>query len=281
MVGAMSTPRPVTTSSPDRASHGPESPDHEPARSPRHRRSPGALATRLDDEWRTLRRSRRSLHRAATWRTPAGTHPLDRILADLDDLDTIIHATHRDVSPPSVGDAIMVRLVELARSDELACRLVVQRLLPGLISRARSYRTFGRPTDLLEIVVPVACMCILRHDVERRPRHVAATLISDAVYHAFRQPLRRHASTEVVCAPSRFADTCADVEPDALAMLAETVRDAREAGVTDEDLDLIRELAATGSTTIVAARRNVTSRTIRNHRGRAMANIRHALGLAA
>jgi hypothetical protein len=51
--------------------------------------------------------------------------------------------------------------------------------------------------------------------------------------------------------------------------------------VSADDLELICDLAATGSTTVLASRRKVTSRTIRNHRERATRNIRLALGIAA
>ncbi len=239
------------------------------------------LGTRLDIEWRHLRVSRRCVQRAQQWRSDGGDHPLDRLLEGLDDLDDIIRATQREDGRQPIGDAILGRLVRIARTDELACRLLVQRLLPGLISRSRAFRRFGDDTDLLEIVVPWACICIVTYDVERRPRHVAAALISDATFQALRKPLRRRAATEVVRNPLRFVEISSSIEPDPIEVLAEVVRDARAAGVPDEDLDLIRALAAAESSSVVAARQQVTARTVRNRRDRATASIRAALSVAA
>ncbi len=82
--------------------------------------------------------------------------------------------------------------------------------------------------------------------------------------------------------PHRFA-WMVDDEPrvSAFEELAEVVHDARQAGVASEDLDLIRQLVRTGSPQLVAQQRNVTARTIRNHRARAIEHIRAALDPAA
>jgi len=63
--------------------------------------------------------------------------------------------------------------------------------------------------------------------------------------------------------------------------LAEVVRDARRAGVPAGDIELLRRLAQVESPSMVAAERNVTSRTIRNHRDRAVEHVRTALDIAA
>jgi DNA-binding NarL/FixJ family response regulator len=62
--------------------------------------------------------------------------------------------------------------------------------------------------------------------------------------------------------------------------LAELLVDAREAGMPGDDLELIRLLATTRSTEQVAARLEVTSRTIRNRRRRVTGALRD-LALAA
>lgn len=243
---------------------------------------PPSFAGRLDDEWSHLRTARRSIRRARSWIDPSLSHPLDRLALETDDLDQIVAATHRGVGPAGQADAILCRLIELASTDELAGRIVLQRIVPGLITRSAGYQSFHERCDLLEVVVPAAWEAIRRYDTTRRPHQVAASLISDAVFQAFRRPLRRRSATEVVRPVKTFADTPAREEaPIALVELAAIVREAQARGVPTRDLDLVRHLVAAGSPSVVALARQVTPRTIRNHRDRAVSNIRAAIGVAA
>jgi hypothetical protein len=191
------------------------------------------------------------------------------------DLDSIIAATQRGAPH---DDEILLRLVELARHDELAGRIVVQRLLPGLIARSVRHRSYADDTDPVEIVVAAAWIAVRSFDTERRRHHVAASLISDAVFTAFRAPLRRRSAAEQVRAPERFDDLTRTIaEPSPLEELAEVVRSARRAGVPAADLELLSRLAQVESTTTIAREREVTTRTIRNHRARAVERVRTAI----
>jgi len=233
------------------------------------------FSSRLDAEWDRLRISRRALEQARRWGDADPDHPLAAVTGELDDLAALVAATQRGNGP---DDAIMLRLVELARTDELAGRVVIQRLLPGLIARAVRYRDFHGRNDPVEVVVPAAWLAIRRFDTQRRRRHVAASLISDAVFAAFRAPQRRLSSTETVRTPHWFDDdvvSAGDRSP--LEELADVVRIARVAGVPAEDLDLLRRLVQLESPTAVARERQVTTRTIRTHRDRAVARVRAAL----
>jgi hypothetical protein len=232
------------------------------------------FSTRLDAEWARLRFSRRALDRARRWADDDPDHPLAAVTRDLDDLAVILAASQRGSGS---DEAIMLRLVELARTDDLAGRIVIQRLLPGLISRSAPYRDFRARTDPVEMVVPAAWLAIRRFDTHRR-RHVAASLISDAVFAAFREPQRRRSATESVRSPHQFDDDVA--APDrrsAMEELAEVVRIAGVSGVPAEDLDLLRRLVQLETSAAVAIERQVTPRTIRNHRDRAVARVRAAL----
>ena len=233
------------------------------------------FSTRLDAEWARLRFSRRALDQARRWADDDPDHPLAAVTRDLDDLALILAASQRGSGS---DEAIMLRLVELARTDDLAGRIVIQRLLPGLISRSLPYRDFRCRTDPVEVVVPAAWLAIRRFDTHRRRRHVAASLISDAVFAAFREPQRRRSATESVRSPDRFDDDVA--APDrrsAVEELAEVVRIAGASGVPAEDLDLLRRLVQLETSAAVAIERQVTPRTIRNHRDRAVARVRAAL----
>src|SRR6056297_414914 len=203
---------------------------------------------RLDAEWARLRTSRRALQVVRTWAGP-DDQPFDRMVRSVVDLDEIVDATRTGGAPGEGEDAVLIRLVDLARHHELAGRIVVQRLLPGLVAGSVRYRHFEGRSDTSEIVVAAAWMAVRRYDTATRPRHVAATLISDAIFQAFLE-------------------------------LADVVRTARLAGVDDAHLELIRHLVRTGSPGVTAADCGVTPRTIRNRRDRAVDSIREALAAA-
>jgi hypothetical protein len=207
---------------------------------------------------------------------------LGDLVGNLDDLDQIRRATQRGDGVERTDDAILLALVELSRSDELAGRIVLQHLLPALIVKAHRYRCFHDRSDPIAMIVPAAWLTIRCYDVERRRHHVASSLISDAVFQAFRRPLRARAGSEVVTAPSAFDDTpWHDSPATAFDEFLAVLRDAQREGVASSDLDLLRQLVRVGSPGVVATQRNVTARTLRNHRRRAIDQVRSAVAVAA
>ena len=240
------------------------------------------LLARLDAEWAHLRTSRRAVRAARGWADSLPAHPLGAAVSELTDLDQLLEATQQGSDPDRHDDAILLALVELARHDELAGRVVLQRLVPALITRSMRYRSFHDRSDPFEIVVPAAWLAIRTYDVSGRPRHVASSLISDAVFQAFRQPLRRRSATESTLAPEAFSSTPCDDDPaTSLDEFVVLIRDAQCAGVPARDLELLRHLVRAGSPGVVARERKVTPRTIRNHRDRAVEHVRTALAVAA
>ncbi len=258
----------------------PRIPSHRPAVSRTTARA--ELLHRLDAEWAHLRTSRRALRTARSWASRYPDHPLDALVVDIDDLDDIRLATQRRDGAERSDDAILLALVELARSDELAGRIVLQHLLPALIGHARRYRSYTDRTDPMAQLVPAAWLAIRCYDVERRRHHIASSLISDAVFQAFRRQLRRRTLIEELT--PRFdsvAAACHDGPATALDEFVTVLREAQRAGVPADDLDLLRELVRAGSPGIVAEQRKVTPRTVRNHRDRAVDHVRTALAVAA
>jgi hypothetical protein len=209
-------------------------------------------------------------------------HPLGSVVAELTDLEQIRQATQRRDDAERSDDAILLALVELSDSDELAGRIVLQHLLPALIANGRRYRSYKDRSDPMAQIVPAAWLAIRSYDVERRRHHVASSLISDAVFQAFRRPLRARAATEEVTSPSSFAAiSYHDGPATALDEFVTVLRDAAHAGVPAHHLDLLRQLVRVGSPGIVAEQRDVTPRTVRNHRDRAVDHVRAALAVAA
>jgi hypothetical protein len=235
----------------------------------------GALTRRLDREWAHLRRRPPTVRAARAWR-PLITHRrLAELLSVLDDLHQLVEATQ---SGRPDADGVLLELVDLAQGEQLAGRIVVQRLLPALIARAAPYRSHRDDLDPAELAVPAAWLAIRHDDTGRRRRHVAASLVSDATDQAFRRPLRRRWAGERPFAPSTFLTRPVSPAPTPMVELAGVIREADAAGVASTDLDLLRELVRAGSPSIVARDHGVTTRTIRNRRDRAVARIRAALG---
>jgi hypothetical protein len=184
------------------------------------------------------------------------------------------------------GNDVVARLVELARHDDLAARIVLQRMLPGLLGMIR--RRAGRHgcAGILEELVAAAWIVIRTYPIERRPHRVVGGMVRDAWYRAFVAPARRRSATELAIDPHALVDrgnepVAPTAEPTASEELAELLAAARAAGIDEADLELLRELARHGSSTIVAAARNVTPRTIRNHRDIVAYRVRKAVAAAA
>lgn len=251
---------------------------------PGHRRGGRRFTTQLDREWHRIRRDERRLRAARSWADQAPPtigpdRPLARLLPTLDDLGRLVDLTQQGGED---GDEILVDLLVLARTDELAGRIVLQRILPGILARSRRYRDFQIGNDTADIVIAAAWMTLRTYDYERRARHVAASLISDTVFTAFRQPHRRRSATEQPLPTDAWAGLPAgDRSTTAFEELADVVGEARRLGVDAEALDLLRALVRTGSSSIVAVERGVSPRTIRNRRDRAIACVREAVLPAA
>ena len=222
-------------------------------------------------EWDRLRRRPASLRRANAW----------GVVDDpLDDLDQLLDLT----LPEAAGAETALRsLVELARTDELAARVVLQRLLPELtrIHRRRSWqgwRDIGYG-DLLATGWTV----IRTYNLDRRPVRLANALVSDIEYREYRAPLRRKGHsypTEPDRLDAVLEAAGNDRPTDPVLELARLLADAVEAGVPDDDLDLVRRLASGRLAVDIARDLDVTPRTIRNRRDRIAVRLRE-VALAA
>ncbi|MFT7393641.1 MAG: hypothetical protein ACI83Y_001314 [Candidatus Azotimanducaceae bacterium] len=239
---------------------------------------PHRFSDRLDADWQHTATARRTVRTIRSWAAHVPTADTARF-DQLTDAQELIDATQR--SDGDAGNSLLLLLVELARHDALAGRIVVQRLLPGLISAAAKYRFLSETGDPVEEAVSAAWIAIRNYDINRRTRHVAAGLISDAIYLAFRRDARRQVPAETPTEPRLLGERVACPPSPALVELADVVRTARLAGVAAHDLDLIRALVCTGSPGAVARQQCVTPRTIRNRRDRAIRRLQQAVAVAA
>jgi len=230
------------------------------------------LLVRLQREWDRLARSPRAISTARSW-------PI--VIERFDSLDDLLrHAGYGTVQRDHHGDdEVLAALLRLARDQELAARIVLQRLLPGItsISRRRSRHAQHQGTQLESVdeLLASAWTVIRTFPVERRCTYLAANLLRDIEYHAFRRDARRKAT--FLPTPAEVFETtpAAPNSPTAAEELRDLLDDAVRAGFDRADLALITRLACGTTTTEMAAEMHVTDRTIRNHRTAALYRLRH------
>ena len=231
---------------------------------------PRHLYSRLQQDWTRLCASGRHLERAQGWHLP---------IAPLRSLDELLGHTGYGGVGRNEGhhDEVLGALVAVAHHDELAARVVLQRILPGLWSltrrRAAVERERGRRGPDCEFddeVLSTAWTVIRCFRVDRRRDFIAARMIKEIEYRTFRLPHRRRAI--FVPTPVASLDRPMHDEPlvDATAMLDMLLTDAARRGLAGGDVDVLRRWGAGEPAADLAVALRVTERTIRNHRAAAL-----------
>ena len=235
------------------------------------------LLAELDREWGRMHRRPQALRRVRAWATDPVLAPF---VTDISDLEELIHVTQPGIIGDGVGDEVLRRLITIAADEELAGRIVLQRILPGLISRSRRWDGHVRSGgDVCDVAVGAAWLAIRTFDVSARTLHVAPSLIADALWIGFRRSSRKRVEQEIPVPGSvLMAHPAPAHEAAPIAALAGTLRAAHRAGVPAADLELMRSIVVAGSPSKAARTCKVTVRTIRNRRDTASWKIRQALG---
>ena len=158
------------------------------------RRSPRHLSERLDREWEQLCRRASVLERARSW------HVTPTPFASLPEL---LHLAGYKAPPSTSGDETLRRLVGVGADDPLAARIVLQRLLPGLLAIVRREQYRDRSVDAFDLVIAEAWLAIVTYRADLRRTHVAARLLNDARHRAFTTPRRKHAAPTRRWSPRR------------------------------------------------------------------------------
>jgi hypothetical protein len=224
------------------------------------------ISAQLQREWDRLRSRPIIVDRARRWGVT------DCVFDDLDALLAL--AGFRTVATDET-EAVLRRLVIRAADDELAARVVLQRVLPGLLALVRR-RQSRLGDDMLEHLVAAAWIAIRTFAPSRRPACIAAALIGQADHACFCRPGRRKSTSEVSFDPARVTGMPDERRVSACEELAGVLAEARAAGVPSTDLELVRHLLRTGSPSQVARDLQVTARTIRNRRDRVTLRLRQA-----
>lgn len=133
---------------------------------------PPTIFNHLDHEWEHLLLGRRLDRALAHWRdAEESLHEFRRVRELLDLLED-------QGADPERQSAVLLALLRLAPTDELAARLVLQRFVPALRSIA-GWKQPLRQTDWSAMIVSAAYEVIATYPVERRPRRVAGNIVWD------------------------------------------------------------------------------------------------------
>lgn len=237
-----------------------------------------SLAARLNDDWTRLAANPAARRQVASW--PVGDPP-----RTYDGPDELLAAAGLEGGlPMAAADRVLADVVARAANDALAARIVLQRLVPGLVLAAVR-RTAGRPGQrqgLFDELAATAWVVIRTYPLDRRPIKIAVNLLRDAEYHTCVRPVRLRAASEVpVDEPFDLVERHAQVDGrpvergrSATEEVAEVLDAGVRAGLPADDLGLVRRLYLEGrSTADVAAELGVTPRTVYNRKMAALARL--------
>jgi len=243
-------------------------------RHPRTIAASASVSRPLNQEWERLAADPRTTARIASWPTSLARYgDAPRLLAGVGQEGGL---------PMAVADQVLAALVAVGHDDRLAARIVLQRVLPGLV-RAAVRRTAAHHEHrqrVFDDLVANAWLVIRCYPLERRPVKIAVNVLRDAEYLTCVRPARLRSATErptAVRADSRQLASCGlDGRPedhaDAASELAELLAFGAAAGVARRDLAMLGSVTLGGwSSGEVAERFTVTTRTVRNRRVRTTA----------
>jgi hypothetical protein len=244
--------------------------------------------TLLDEEWKRLLRCGKTLAVVNSWRiTPSPFTSLDELLQA---------AGYRGKKIDPVADQVLAQLVRRAASDQLAARIVLQRVFPPMIAVARrrgKFREIGFD-EALASVLSHGWEVIRTYPIQRRPTKIAANIVRDTEYFAFVRGQRGrptnvsfdHAKehiTNVRCAepgPGETHDARAEGDGAAPSVLRELLCEAKRRNISDRSLRVLESLC---EKTIAefAVERGITERMARNLRRDAVNELRERTLCAA
>jgi len=234
-----------------------------------------SLLARLDREWLALNCRPAVLRQAAGW-------GLGIEFASLDDV--VAAAGYRPQADDRVCDGVSAvaanevlrRLLAAARTDDVAARVVLQRLLPGVVATARRWggHRHGGSMESFDEMLSSTWMVIREFPTDRRSRHLAASVLRAGEYRAFQQASRRMMVHELTAPNLLDLPVETVVTLDVADELAAVV--ACASSLTEHELQLI-ELIARGCSAIeMAEQLSISVRTVRNHRDAVVHRLREA-----
>jgi hypothetical protein len=183
------------------------------------------------------------------------------------------------------ADRRLAGLVADAAHDPLAARIVLQRLLPGLLSiaRRRGGRHGALTLRLYHELLGNAWLVIRCYPIERRPYRVAANLLRDVEYQTF----VREARLSRIRPEPWDATALEDLDPAAAPLasrdlhpfdeVVDALSEAKQAGARPDTVRFAAAVASGRSLRELAEERRVTVRAERYRREQVMSELRTLL----
>jgi hypothetical protein len=232
------------------------------------------VAARLNAEWAHIVAGRRTGRVPGSWRARPE-------LAPYTTLAELLAATGREAGlPEAEADGVLAGVVACAAGDERAARLVLQRVVPGLVLTAirRSARGGWDLQELFDDLVAHAWTVIRTYPLARRPTKIAVNILRDTEYLSCVRPFRLRRVAEESTANVAVMARAAALDGSALDRVAtpadevaELFADLRSAGLAPGDLRLLWRIHVEGTdVTRLADDLAVCERTVRNRRAAAV-----------
>jgi DNA-directed RNA polymerase specialized sigma24 family protein len=220
----------------------------------------GSVLELLDREWRHLAVDDRSARRLAEVCEAAGG------ATSLADVERFV----RGADAPGADRVLRLLVARAVEGDELAARVLLQLLLPGVRRLARTWWALGDADERASAAVAAVYHRIRRYPLARRPRRVASNVLMDAAAD-LRRAVRRGRAVD--CALPSGWEPPAAAPPHPAVELADALSDAVQRGlVTRGDAELIAASRIAGTSLgEIARRRGAKLRTLQWRRRRAEA----------
>jgi DNA-directed RNA polymerase specialized sigma24 family protein len=229
------------------------------------------------DEWNALARRPSCIAHANAWGLPGEpvTH-LDQMLERMG----FNRPAHCDEA-----DQYLAQVVRLARTDDLAARLAVQRVVPHILAIAKRRGRIhpGGVEEALNAVMAQVWLVIRTYPCENRPRKIAANIVRDVEYKEFVVPQRKRRTTVEHFDPEILDGFLHDAtrEPNSIHSGCDGSSDAltelEARNMDPERLALLKLVAAGYTSKEIGEILRIRARTVRWQRAEALSFARSAL----
>ena len=229
------------------------------------------------DEWNAIARRPSCIAHANAWGLPGEpvTH-LDQMLVRMG-FDRPAHCDE--------ADQYLAQVVRLARTDELAARLAVQRVVPPILAIAKRRGRIhpGGVEEALNAVMAQVWLVIRTYPCENRPRKIAANIVRDVEYKEFVVPQRKRRTTVEHFDPEILDGFLQDMtrEPNSIHTGCDGSSDAltelEARNMDPERLALLKLVAAGYTSKEIGEILRIRARTVRWQRAEALSFARSAL----
>lgn len=232
---------------------------------------PNSPVAKLIKEWELMTTRQKEVDVVNSWQLPGSrVSNLDQVL---------VRAGFNTARDDSKGDNYLWLLVKLASQDELAARIVLQRILPPLvaIARRRGQIIDGGIDAAVAEVLPTAWTVIRGYPWHRRPNKVASNLVLDSEYFAFVQANRSKKIKVFAVEPKLLGELVA--EPETSEFVPEVELEtliglAIRQGIELRHVEVLRAVARGETAAKIAKRYGIAERTARAWRALAISELR-------